>query len=243
MILLIGGVIVFSGRFFSSGLVSSFSSIQKHVQLFFTSIRHAEDIKTQNLELQARISELEAFESENTVLQSQISLLQEESGIRLQGVNPPLLTHIIPSPTLFQSGERLITAGAIDGVQLNDLVMASGSLVGKVVEVFRHYSKIQLLYHKESVFKVELPGKQFATLSGIIEPQRLLLTEIARDAQIEVGMKVQLASSVEYPERMPLLIGEIIEVEDVKEQPFLKAYVKPYIEYDFLDNVLVLVSS
>lgn len=243
LIILAGGVLFFSLRFFSPRFTANIFSSKNGFNLFFYSIRHSSELKQENLELQAKVSTLESYEAENIDLKEKLALLEEDSGVKIPDTFTSLLTKIIPSPTLFNSAERFITIGSSEGVQMNDLIMAFGSLVGKVIDVSKHSSKILLLHHKESVFKVELPGKKFATLSGIIEPQRLFLSEIPRDAVVEKGVKVQLASSIEYPERVPLLIGEVIEVIDIKEEPFLKAYVKPYVDYEFLEDVFVLSDS
>ncbi len=210
---------------------------------FFSSIQNSYELKQENLELQSKVSRLESHESENRELKEQIELLKEDKGVEIPDSFTPILAQIIPSPTLFNSAERFITIGSVEGVRENDLVMAFGSLIGKVIEVFPHSSRIFLLHHKESVFKVRLPGNFYATLSGIIEPQRLFLSEIPRESQVEKGMKVQLAPNVDYPQRVQLLVGEIIEVIDVKEEPFLKAYVKPYLDYEFIENVFILSES
>ncbi len=165
-----------------------------------------QELRQQYTNLLVRVSKLEQFEAENQVLKE--ALGQQLSRDRL--LSAPIIT----------ANGTFVGLGSEDGVELGESVLAQDVLVGIVTEVSHHQSRItplQQLRDQPLLVRTETDVVGLVVGSG----KSLLLTEVARDAQLTKGMRVLTAGQEGV--RPGMLIGTVREVELSLSAPTLTA--------------------
>jgi len=226
-------VVLFSGAPFIQGV---HHSVERFVESF-TSIK---SLKQENLELRVKISSYEKVKIEFENLQSKLKALQKEQGFVMPDDVHLVVADIIKSNKAFAVGERVVTVGSNELVEKGDLVIDSGSLIGEVVEVYKYTSLVRLITHSESIYSVKLEDGKLANLEGGFDGKTLNLIQIPRDTNASIGSSVRLTPTLLHPHRAPIVLGKIVEFEDIKEEPYLKAKVEPLLDFSYLDTVFIM---
>jgi rod shape-determining protein MreC len=133
-----------------------------------------------------------------------------------------------------------INVGAQHGVQRGDPVVSAGAgLVGRVAEVGPRTSKVQLLTDSGGSVAVLL---QTSRVTGLVVGQpdgSLRMKYIPQGEEIEVG-EVVLTSGLGGVMPKGLVVGEIQTVEGMDYELHQEAVVKPAVDFQRLELVLVI---
>lgn len=139
-----------------------------------------------------------------------------------------------------------IDVGSNDGVEINDAVISSKGLVGKILTVQEDRSSVLLLSTENSMNKVAVkiqldPTKTAEAILEKYEPNEgvYLLKLIDTQSSINAGMRV-VSSGLGGYFPSGLLIGEILEVETLPDAIGLKIKVKPAVDFYRLDYLAVV---
>ena len=194
----------------------------------------------------------EDLRADSWLAQAVQSLTQENArlraalGLKTPAAPHPLWARVMGRDPLRWYSSFTIDAGAVDGVSLNDAVLARSSATvvaaGRVVDVSRRQSTVLLLTDERSAVAAYLSS---GTVEGLVQgqsqnPALLRMDYIDSDARIVPGDQVYSSpTSVTFP--ADVLIGRVFSVNP--RDPFLAAQsaeIVPAVGGASLQEVLVL---
>lgn len=138
----------------------------------------------------------------------------------------------------------IIDKGEIDGVQKNMIVIASKGLVGKVTSVAKNWAIVETIVNKNISVSVML--EESRENSGILEgyannnnEKLAKISYLPMSSEVKEGDIVLTSGYGEiYPKE--IRIGEVIKVEEDKVKVMKSAIVKPYVDFDKLEELLIV---
>jgi rod shape-determining protein MreC len=144
--------------------------------------------------------------------------------------------------------QLVVAAGWGEGVRVNDPVVNGDGLVGLVTKVSDHTAQVTLLTDDESAVSATVVG---AGAEGIVRRESggsdlLVLDEVPKRFVVRKGDVVATAGSArgdEFPSLYPrgIPIGEVVSVAQSDIELFKRIQVDPYVDFDVIDSVIVLV--
>ncbi len=184
-----------------------------------------ENIQLRELEAENRaLRELLHFTQENPIFDYTTARVTA----RVIGFDPSGFTRFI-----------LINAGQKDGIAPGMAVVTERGLVGRVVKVYKNTSKVLLITDPSSSVSAYLQGSQATGLVEGTPDGSLVMRYIPLEAQVSVG-EVALTSGLGGTLPKGLVIGQVIEIEKKDYEPFQEVRLKPSVDFDRLELVLVL---
>ena len=136
----------------------------------------------------------------------------------------------------------IIDKGSLDGVERGLPVVIRQGIAGQVVDVSSHYSKIMLIIDRNSSVDALV---QRTRARGIIKGEatagQCLFKYVLRKDDVRVGDTI-VASGLDgvFPKGLP--IGDVKEVVRRNSGVFQEVRVVPYIDFEKLEEVLVLLN-
>jgi len=139
-----------------------------------------------------------------------------------------------------------INRGTADGITKDMPVVTSQGLVGNVVNVYTHVAKVQLILDARSAVGtlVQRPESRVAAIveGSSATPLSPRMVNIARDADIiKTDKLITSGFGGIYPKG--LLIGEVVDVVNEEGGLLKYASIKPAVDFDRLEEVLVIARS
>lgn len=216
--------------------------LQNHLLVSHTQQEY-QALQLKHQDLQARLLWMEEV---NFLLQQQVQHLNPVIPMPLAGTFARV-TSYDPSD---QYQALTINRGSQRGLQVGQAVVAMGGLVGRVVEVGKHQSKVVLLNDLRSVVDV------------VAQKTRARGSLVGRQQRFQLGRNYWLTQGEYFDAKSELQSGELLltsgqdglfpkgipvgVIEDIKQDRaglFWQAEVRPYVELDKLETVLVLSSA
>lgn len=136
-----------------------------------------------------------------------------------------------------------IDKGSRDGIEVDMVVMAGAGLVGKIIEVGPGYAKVRsIIDDNSSVSGNIVRTTDLCTVRGdlTLYNEGYLAVDYISD-EINLVLNDQIITShlgTVYPPG--ILIGEVIKVEDDPSTLTQQAYIRPYVNFKHLQEVLVI---
>jgi rod shape-determining protein MreC len=208
------------------------------------------DAKSQNGELRKQLArvrkELTAKQSNERSYAELLKLYNLDKTLSIADYAPVPATVVYQSPNIWYS-TIVIDKGSSSGVRVNDPVIDSEALIGKVTQVVSDGALVSLITDSE----VEVTAKISATGAvGILQPQvgepgRLLMQYLSSNSSVTPGDYVVTSGTVSshgdslYPKGIP--IGQVTSVDE--QSPFKSVNVSPLANLHNLDVVQVLTHS
>ena len=214
---------------------------------FFTRVFGSGDIKAENLELEARVAELEGqlleyeeTKHENERLRELLNYTEQAQEIeyvtaKVIGRDPDHWYDII-----------IINLGIADGIEVDMPVVNGDGLIGRIVETGATWSKVIPIVDSSSgvsgfVARTRDNGILNGTLSAGDENALLTLGNLPLDADLIPGDTVITSGLAGvFPKGIP--IGEVTEVSQSGDGMHNHAVVTPYVDFAHLEEVLVITS-
>jgi len=136
-----------------------------------------------------------------------------------------------------------INRGSRDGIKVDMPVVTNQGLVGKIVSVYPSYSKVQLLISPDSgISAIVQRTRDNGVLIGLSSPSGYTqITRLHQNADIKEG-DVIISSPLTgiYPKG--IAIGRVVEVYDDPVTLERSALVKPEVDFDRLEEVLIIIN-
>lgn len=218
-------VITAPGRWLGSGVaaVSNLINTYEENQKLKNEIDQYDEVKQQT---KNQAQEIERLKNELELNQTLTSYEKVTANV------------ITRSPDTWQD-MLIVDKGSSDGVEGNMAVMSKKGLIGRVMEVNAHSSKIQLLTSdnkSSNHFPVRISsdkGNSFGVLSKYdVKAQQLIVSEITGDQDIKEGDVVQ-TSGLGGNSPADLAIGTVVKVKPDSYGLNREVYIKPYAQmYD-----------
>jgi rod shape-determining protein MreC len=208
------------------------------------------DAKGENKQLKKERDELRARLARAAVAAQQGQRLQKLYGLdrdlTLDQMKPVTGRVVLSSPTLWYSTVN-INRGSNDGVEVNNPVLTSEGLVGRVTKVVGDAAQVTLLTDPVSGVTARIAE---SGVSGIVQtgtpgnPNDLLLQRIPRGDRVRVGQQV-ITAGIEssrltsyFPPNIP--IGVVTRVDPNELESSQQVHIRPYADLRDLDIVQVL---
>ena len=251
------GIIVLSikgnSNIISSGVGGVISPLQKIVYTvnekvkgsfdFFINFSNVkkenEELTAKNAELENKLIEYERMKDENTRLREMFDYSQNNANYDYLGCN------IIGYSGGNISNGYIIDKGTKDGVEKDMVVITPAGLVGKVTKASSSFAIVQTILNENIAVAamVESTDETTGILQGITDSKNKNLTELSNipiESAIKEGDKILTSGLGEmYPKE--IRIGEVISVEVDNVGIMKRAVVKPYVDFNKLEELFVVV--
>src|ERR671916_1301429 len=224
----------------------------KPVRDFFGWAGDTIDAKDQNEELKKEVQRLrtELAEAQTAVRDSgQLKAIAELHAENYfpQATRPVTARVIAKSPTVWHSSVK-IDKGTDDGVRVDQPVIASGGLVGKVTSVSGGSAQVTLLTDASSAVSAQVmpQGANGIVKPEVGNPRDLLLDFVEKGRRVTEGTTVVTSgftsSRVEslFPRGIP--IGTVTEVDLDEIELYQRVHIRPFADLRRLDWLQVLTS-
>jgi rod shape-determining protein MreC len=196
-------------------------------------------------QLQEELRQAQAASSENQRLRE---LLAFVDGPRFPANFDPVTTRVIAQPSNAYNQRVLVAAGSAEGVKAGAPVVTGDGLVGVVTKVTSGYAQVTLLTDPSMFVSAqdadtEARGDVRASASA---GAGLILDRVDKELVVEPGDTVitsgwssgKIASL--YPFGIP--IGEVTSVGRQDIELYMRIQVEPFVDFDSLSEVVVLVA-
>ena len=251
------GIIVLSikgnSNIISSGVGGVISPLQKIVYTvnekvkgsfdFFINFSNVkkenEELTAKNAELENKLIQYERMKDENTRLREMFDYSQNNANYDYLGCN------IIGYSGGNISNGYIIDKGTKDGVEKDMVVITPAGLVGKVTKASSSFAIVQTILNENIAVAamVESTDETTGILQGITDSKNKNLTELSNipiESAIKEGDKILTSGLGEmYPKE--IRIGEVISVEVDNVGIMKRAVVKPYVDFNKLEELFVVV--
>ena len=224
-------------------------SVQTWFALRFSALR---DVLASPRDMATLRGEINRLEAENALLQQEIISLREQAAeadvlaallnyARSQPQSRYLATNVIGRDVSPFLRSILIGGGSDAGISKGMPVVTSRGLVGRVVEVFATYSRVQLITDPENAVNVKF---QDSLTEGVLTAQlngELVVDFIDLNAELSQGELI-LTSGLggKYPADIP--VGGILSIHHRDYDLFQQATIQSSVEFDQLNIVLVITN-
>ena len=234
------GIIVLSikgnSNIISSGVGGVISPLQKIVYTVNEKVKGSFDffINFSNVK-----KENERMKDENTRLREMFDYSQTNANYDYLGCN------IIGYSGGNISNGYIIDKGTKDGVEKDMVVITPAGLVGKVTKASSSFAIVQTILNENIAVAamVESTDETTGILQGITDSKNKNLTELSNipiESAIKEGDKILTSGLGEmYPKE--IRIGEVISVEVDNVGIMKRAVVKPYVDFNKLEELFVVV--
>jgi rod shape-determining protein MreC len=241
-------------NFFSSGLKNTFYTISSPIQktfwtagesssAFLGALVNAGSLNSENHNLQNKIQELQGqVASLQTIVngnqaQSAVSSACQNAGFKL------LMAGVVG---LDDQDILSLNKGSADGISENmPVINKQGTLFGKVLKVYKNFSKVLLISNKNSVIsvKVQQADTTKPEIDGIVKGTgklNIYLDLVPIDETINPG-DVLVTSSLEETFPKDLLVGTITKIQKNDQNPHQQAQIQPFLNSS-TDNLFVILN-
>lgn len=212
---------------------------------FFDKLINADKYKSQNEELTAKLSEMykytmdyETLEKENIRLREMLELKQKNEDFLF---SEPC--DVISRNANDLYGGFTLSGGKNDGISLNDPVITSTGLVGRVTSIADNYAKVTTIISPEvNVGVYTMRTKTTGVIENDVSSAQkglCLMSDILKDADIKEGDIVFTSGkSGLFPADIP--VGTVTEVYDDSNGLTKHALVKPMEDVKAVSSVFVV---
>lgn len=242
-----------NSNFISSGVGSVISPLQKIIYkandklkgsldflINFSNVkRENQELREKNAELENKLVEYNRMKDENTQLRSMFDYSQDNQNYNYLGCN------IVGYSGGNISNGYIIDKGTNDGLKKDMIIITSVGLVGKITKADTNFSIVQTIMNENIAVAamVESTRQTTGILQGGVNSKNeklVTLSNIPMDSEIKEG-DVILTSGLGgmYPKE--IRIGEVISIDIDSVGLMKKALVRPYVDFDKLDGVFVVV--
>lgn len=207
-------------------------------------VQNIGELEAMNIELQEQV---ELLTYENQILeQSKLELMRlralQELGSRYADY-PKTGARVIGKDPGNWYSVFTIDKGTDDGIAVDMVVLAGAGLVGKIIEVGPGYAKIRsIIDDNSSVSAIVARTNDLCTVRGdltLFNEGYLSVDYISDDINLVLNDEITTSHlGTVYPPG--ILIGEVIKIEDNPSNLTQSAYIKPYVNFKDLQEVLVI---
>ncbi|MBO5398302.1 MAG: rod shape-determining protein MreC [Clostridia bacterium] len=198
-------------------------------------IAENEELKEKNRSLEEQVRELEIVKADNETMQEYMNLTQKYAEYET------IPAYVINKDVSNLSSTLIINAGTEDGVAENMTVIADQGLVGHIISVSKHTSKVQVIIDPASTVSCLISTtEQSIICKGTLDnDQTLRASFIPTGAELIQGDTVS-TSGIGGIYRKGIRIGTIKEIVTTSNVIDRYAIVEPAVDFSTVNNVLII---
>lgn len=214
---------------------------------FFSRVFTGTDVRTENLELRAKVAELEGqlLDLEETQLENE--RLKQLLNFDTESEQYEFVTaQVIGMHPSLWFNTFIINLGISNGIEIDMPVVNGDGLIGRIVEVGATWSKFMTIVDSSSgVSGIVERTRDKNILNGMAtagnENALLNMSKLRLDADLIPGDKV-ISSGLAgvFPKGIP--IGEVTEVSQSSDGMRNQAVVTPYVDFAHIEEVLIITT-
>lgn len=234
---------------------SIFSPVQKALYSatdaigdFFDRIFSGSDLQTENLQLEAKVAELEGQLADYNEIKAENDRLKALLNFDTKTQNlQPKTAHVIGKTPGHWFNVFIIDVGMADGIKKDMPVVNGDGLVGRVLQTGANYSRVLAIIDSSSgVSGIVERTRDLGTINGSNtagdENPLLTMSNLPLDADLIPGDKV-ITSGLAGIFPKGIAVGEVVEVSQSNDGMRNEAVVKPYVDFGHLEEVIVITSK
>ncbi|MBF0119562.1 MAG: rod shape-determining protein MreC [Desulfobacterales bacterium] len=215
--------------------IQSMRNIWNHY-FFITSVAKENDrlLKALNNERQ-KSNECKELFLENSRLNN---LLNFQKGLSSQVIAAEVIGRD-PSPW-FKT--IIINKGAANGLKKGLPVMVSEGIVGQLIDISKHYSRVMLIIdHNSAVDALIQRNRTRGIVKGGEENGNCFLKYVLRKYEVSIG-DVVVSSGLDSVFPKGSLIGNVSKIVKTGSGIFQEVIITPYVDFDKLEEVLIILN-
>lgn len=208
--------------------------------LNFSSVREEnEDLKEENNKLKDELAEYSDLAQENEKLKALLDFQEQRTEYDY------ISTNIIGTRGSILEG-YILDKGSDDGVKKDMVVISSDGLVGKITSVSKNWCVLECIINENIAVSVmpESTREKTGILQGYTDSNTnenlTKINYLPMDSKIEKG-DVILTSGLGAVYPKEIRVGKVVSVEEDKVQFMKTAIVKPYVDFDTLEHLMIIV--
>ena len=233
---------------FQGGLYKINNSIKNSLSFIinFSRIKgENEELKKENSSLKNKLVEYNSLKNDNSQLRKELNFKSQKSEYDYIGCD------VIGRSSDGILNEFAINRGSKDGIKKQMVAVTDDGLVGQVVHVENNWSIVQSLANENLAVGGTIEGTTSDTNevvnSGMVKGYSgnnnqflAKLYYLPQDSTVKKG-DVIVTSGINNSYPRGIRIGTVIDVEDDKGKVMKNALIKPYVNFDKLQELLVVV--
>lgn len=215
---------------------------------FFTRIFGGGDLTAENLELKARVAELQGQLQDLEETKQENKRLRELLNYNTETENLEFITaKVIGRDPWHWYDTFIINLGISDGIDVDMPVINGDGLIGRVIECGATWSKVMPIVDSSSgVSGIVERTRDYGVLNGALtagsENALLNMGNLPLDADLIPGDTVITSGLAGvFPKGIP--IGEVTEVSHSNDGMRNAAVVTPYVDFAHIEEVMVVTSK
>ena len=204
-----------------------------------------EELKKENSSLKNKLVEYNSIKNDNSQLRKELNFKSQKSEYDYIGCD------VIGRSSDGILNEFAINRGSKDGIKKQMVAVTDDGLVGQVVHVENNWSIVQSLANENLAVGGTIEGAASdandVTNSGMVKGYSdsnnqflAKLYYLPQDSTVKKG-DVIVTSGINNSYPRGIRIGTVIDVEDDKGKVMKNALIKPYVNFDKLQELLVVV--
>jgi rod shape-determining protein MreC len=215
---------------------------------FFERMFAGTDLQTENLELKARVAELEGQLADYYDIKAENERLSALLNFDSSTQNLELVTaRVIGKAEGHWFNTFVIDAGLAQGIEVNMPVVNGDGLVGRVVDVGAGFSRVMAIIDSSSgVSGIVERTRDYGILAGLAgsndEDAQLEMGNLPLDADLMPGDTV-ITSGLAGIFPKGIAIGEVTEVRPSKDGMRNQAVVTPWVDFEHLEEVSIITTK
>lgn len=234
---------------FSKSVKGFFYSLSEPIQVwlwekgiktsvFFQGFLNADNLTRENMFLKSENQKLLSQNIELEKLRKENEFLRAALGLGLEKEFELVLVQVIAKD--IGKDYLVVNKGFQHGMEFGFPVITENKvLIGKIIETYENFSKIELLSAENSSFDIEIFEKEIYSLAEGNGNFKIILDLIPKEQSIEIGDKV-ITSALGGNFPKGLLVGEVQNIEKSDITAFQQAQVKPDFEIRDLKDVFII---
>ena len=200
-------------------------------------------LKQENADLREQVAGAQAAEDENRKLRGLVDLPKKPG--YPDGVDPLTARVIGRSPTVWSEAVQ-IDAGSSDGVRVDQPVVTSGGLVGRVTSVTGGTATVTLIVDASSAVSAQvLPDGKFGVVRPKVgNPNDMQLQYLDKNTKVAKGDVVITSGTTDekleslFPKGIP--IGRVKRVDEDELDIYERIHIEPFADFKRMEFVQVL---
>ena len=221
------------------------------LQTSFSSVNDLMNTYSENRELKQQVTELAQTKVRDQTLAHENQQLKQELKLGKSMTDYDTVTAAVltRTPSSWQQ-QLVINKGQSSGIKKNMPVMSDGGLVGRIVEVNKTNSKVELLSdtnEASSRFAISIGGSNYQLVNGIItgynaDRNELVRGQVSSKAKIKKGTKV-VTSGMGGVTPKGLYVGKVARIGKDDYGLAQKVYITPASNFNDINIVTVAEST
>ena len=223
---------------FKAGTVSFLIGTAQNFKNHFAKVQKISELEEANAQLREQLSTQTTLLNRTADIQLENTRLKEFLSFAAPRKEAWLAAEIVAHPVDLWTEQLVINKGKQHGVRYNAAVINEHGLVGMVIQVGQSSAVVRLITHpsmKVSVINGET--SEVALMEGA-SAKILRLNYVDQKSQVQAGQKYFTSGQSElFPKS--IYVGELIKLENDPHLLFQNLRLKPGVDIDRLDYVLI----